>query len=160
MIKLALLFFGFLPFGLHAMEERDQLTPSEWRSRRLQTLLEESKWPTCNQWNQKVREAKAVFVQKYLEKYDDQQAILSDLLHETQGVICATADSELAQADSNKFLCVDPLQCTADEIDARWQRIHHADCKNMGLKTSEEKNQEVKESRGPLHDIPGMLPPS
>lgn len=160
MIKVTIFCFGIFSFSLYAMEGDDRLVPSEWRSRRLQSLLDESKSPTCTERNRKIRELKKDFVHKYLDKYNDQQEILSDLMRETMGVIRATTDPELAQADSNKFLCIDPLQCTADEIDARWQCIHHADCKNMGLKISEEKSQEVKESRGPLHDIPGMLPPS
>lgn len=123
-------------------------------------MLDESKKPTCNEYNRQIRESKNEFAHRYLDKYNDQQEILRDLARETEGVIRETTDPDLAKEDSNKFLCLDPLQCTAEEIDARWQRIHHADCKNMGSKASKESIKEVVEKRGPLHDIPGMLPPS
>lgn len=131
--------YGFLMLAglisassLHGMEGDELFEPSEWRSRKLKYLLEESKRPTCNNFNREIHELKRAFVLKYLEKYDDQQRILSDLLRETKGAIRATADPELAQKDSNKFLCIDPMQYSADEIDARWKRIHHADCKYSG----------------------------
>lgn len=129
MIKLTAISLGLFHLTLNAMEGVERVTPSEWRSKKLSILLDESKWPTCNQWNKEVRELKAAFVEKYLDKYNDQQEILKDLSRESGGVIRATSDLELATEDPNKFLCLDALQCTADEIDARWQRIHKADCK-------------------------------
>lgn len=160
MKALMFLFLILFYISLPAMTPLDDFNPFEWRSIRLKILLDQANEYSCSSYNRQVRAAKMAFVEKYRQKYDDQQAILSDLLKETKGVVRATADEELAAQDPNKFLCIDSLQCTADEIDARWQRIHHADCKNMGLKTSEEKSQEINESRGPLHDIPGMLPSS
>lgn len=123
------LFILLFYFPLNAMDGAEEFRPSEWRTRKLQHLLDESKEPTCNEFNREVRELKKKFAYKYLDKYHDQQEILKDLLRETNGVIRATTDPELAKEDPNKFLCLDALQCTADEINARWKRIHHADCK-------------------------------
>lgn len=132
MLKLTFIFLGLFHLSLHAMEANDRFEPSEWYYKKLSTLLEESKWPTCNQFNRDVKELKVAFVERYLEKYEDHQGILSDLSKETQGVIRSTADPELAQEDPNKFLPINPLEHTADQIEARWQRIHHADCKYCG----------------------------
>lgn len=129
MIKLALLSLLLCHFSAHAMEGDDIFNPSDWRTRKLQHLLDESKEPTCNEFNRVVRELKKEFAHKYLDKYHDQQEILKDLLRETNGVVRATTDPELAKEDPNKFLCLDALQFTADQIDARWQRIHRADCR-------------------------------
>lgn len=160
-MKLLMLFLSILfHFSLPAMEPLDDFNPFEWHSMKLKTLLAQANEYSCSSYNRQVRAAKMAFVEKYKQKYDDQQAILSDLLKETKGVVRATADEELAAKDPNKFLCIDPMQCTADEIDARWKCIHHADCKNMGAQNSGKKSQEINESRGPLHDIPGMLPPT
>lgn len=140
MIKFTVLYLGILSLTMYAMEGNDTFNPADWRSRRLQSLLDESKSPTYNERNRRIRELKKEFVYKYLDKYEDQQEILSDLMRETKGVIRATTDPELAQEDPNKFLCLDALQCTADEIDARWDRIHHADCKNMGSQATAVQN--------------------
>lgn len=129
MIKLALLSLLLCHFSAYAMEVAEEFRPSEWRSVKLQRLLDESKEPTCNEFNRAVRELKKEFAHKYLDKYHDQQEILKDLLRETNGVVRATTDLELAKEDPNKFLCLDALQSTADEIDARWKLIHHADCR-------------------------------
>jgi hypothetical protein len=123
------LFIVLFCFSLNGMEVAEEFRPSEWPSVKLQRLLDESKEPTCNEFNRVVRELKKEFAYKYLDKYHDQQEILKDLLRETNGVVRATTDPELAKEDPNKFLCLDALQCTADEIDARWKLIHHADCK-------------------------------
>lgn len=129
MIKITVLVLTFCPFALRSMEGNEEFRPSEWVDRRLGSLLAESQSPTCNEFNFQIRELKYVFVKKYVEKYNEEQGILSDLLHETGGVISATTDPELAQKDSNKFLCINPLMCTARQIDERWDRIHQADCK-------------------------------
>lgn len=129
MIKVTVLILTLCHFALPAMEGNEEFKPSEWVNRRLGTLLAESQSPTCNEFNFEVRQLKYAFVKEYVEKYNEQQGILSDLLRETGGVISATTDPELAQKDSNKFLCINPLECTANQIDARWQSIHHADCK-------------------------------
>ncbi|GMU18921.1 MAG: hypothetical protein AMXMBFR12_01130 [Candidatus Babeliales bacterium] len=140
MIKATFFLLGMLHLSLSAMEGNEEFRPSEWRTRKLQTLLDEAKSPTCNQRIREIRELKKEFVHQYLDTYNEQQEILSDLMRETQGVICATTDPELAKEDSNKFLCLDPFECTADEIDARWQRIHRADCKNMESHTAATQN--------------------
>lgn len=178
MLKLKIFLCGFMCVSMYAMETFDRPNFEDWRSIKLKTLLWEAEQSTCNTYNREIKALKKAFVTKYVEKYDDQQAILTDLSRETNGAVRATADAELAARDSRKFLCIDPLQCTANEIDARWKRIHHEDCKNMKPKTDEidarwrciyhddcentskQKGQEVKGYRGPLHDIPGMLPPS
>lgn len=128
----------FMPIVSYSIEGNDTYEPSEWRCRRLERLLDESKWPTCNEYNREIRDFKREFAEKYLEKYQDQQEILKDLSKETQGIIRTTVDPELAEKDPNKFLCLDPLKCTPDEIDARWKRIHHAGCKNMSSKNTTE----------------------
>lgn len=116
-------------FRLFGMEADDRFMLFEWRSRRLQSLLEEAQSSTPYERNALIRQLKRKFVAKYIEKYNDQQEILSDLLRETGGAMRATTDPELAKTDSGKFLCIDPLNSTADEIDARWKCIHHEDCK-------------------------------
>ena len=134
MKKLVIFCLGLvsISFTLSAMEGDDRFAPHEWRSRRLGLLLEETKSPTCNERNRRIREIKKEFVHNYLDKYEQQQGILSDLCKETSGVIRSTVDPELVQEDSNKFLCIQPLDYTAEQIDARWQRIHQTDCKYSG----------------------------
>lgn len=130
MIKVTLFLLGMLHLSLYSMEDNEKL--KAWRTQKLQTLLDESKSPTYTQYEIKIRELKIKFAHRYLDTYNEQQEILHNLLRETNGVIGSTTDPELAEENPNKFLCLDPLQSTADEIDARWLRIQNIASKNMG----------------------------
>ena len=118
-------------FLLHPMERFDD-NMREWPSIKLRILLEQALKQKNSTSMFDRGYFKEEFVEKYVEKYDDQQEILKYLCKETSGVIRATADPELAQKDPNKFYCIDLWECTAQEIDARGKRIHHADCKYFG----------------------------
>lgn len=132
-ISLKILIFGIMPLSLCAMESNDTLDPIEWRKTQLKILLSQAFQTTCNERNGEIKKLKVAFVAEYEKKYHDQQEFLADLCEETHGKIRATADPELAQKDPNKFLCLDPLECTAEEIEERWKLIHQADCKYMSL---------------------------
>lgn len=49
---------GMLHLSLSAMEGNDEYKPLEWRSRKLQALLDESKSPTCNIWDRTLLQLK------------------------------------------------------------------------------------------------------
>lgn len=129
MTKLTFIFLGLFYFSLHAMEAYDEYDPLKWPKMRLGTLLDQAQSTTCCRRNVEIRERKLDFVKCWLEKYEEQQGVLTDLSRETGGVIRATADPELAAKDPNKFYCINVLNFTANQIDARWKQIHHADCK-------------------------------
>lgn len=129
MIKVTFFLFGMLHLSLYSMENNEKL--KAWHTQKLQTLLDESKSPTYTQYDIEMRELKIKFAHRYLDTYNEQQEILHNLLCETNGMIGTTTDPELAEENPNKFLCLDPLQCTADEIDARWLRIQSVASKNM-----------------------------
>lgn len=119
-----------MPLLSGAMEADEIFEPEDWMGRPLGALLAESQSTSFSRRNRITNGLKFAFVQTYLERYQDQQYILGKvLLVETKGVVRATADPELAQKDPNKFYCIDVLEYTANQIDERWARIHHADCK-------------------------------
>ncbi|CAN5207530.1 hypothetical protein BH09DEP1_BH09DEP1_0290 [soil metagenome] len=66
----------FMPAFSRPMEAYDRCAPHIWRTRKLRFLLEESQWSTCTMHNSTIRVLKFIFVQKYLEKYQDQQSMI------------------------------------------------------------------------------------
>lgn len=131
MLKVKILIFGFLATSAIGMEYFDD-NVREWLSIKLGTLLAQAHKQKNSRSMLSIGFFKEEFVEKYMEDYKGQQDILRDLCHETMGAIRSTPDRELAQEDPNKFLCLDPLECTASEIKKRMKRIHTADCKYNG----------------------------
>ena len=131
---------GLFSCAVHAMEEPNDCSLSQWRNQKLSILLEESKQPAASLHNQQVRALKKKFVDVNQDKYELQQEHLQRLCLSTGGKVQATHDSELAQEDPNKFLSLGALEFTANEIDARWELIQQADCKNRKSQSAATQN--------------------
>lgn len=135
MVKIILLFLFMYAPTLCAMGNPEKLEPSQWRTRKLKYLLEESHEQASSAFNQEIRSCKQAFVRKYMQKYEQQEEILKDLSKKTHGVVRATGDQKRAQEDKNTFLCWDPLEHTAAEIDERGERIEQVEAENEDLKS-------------------------
>lgn len=123
MLRVSAIFLLLSYFSLHAMENLDTCNIAQWRKIKLETLSEHSKIPTHDPHSQEARALLKRFVHICLEKYELTRNRLSQLAVETGGVIRETSDSDIAAEDPKKFLRKQPLECTSEEIDKRWERI-------------------------------------